>query len=57
MKVNEDITEVSKQDFNNKNIQDLDVHNNYINKNNLIFEVNKNNLNNLNLLKSVIKII
>jgi len=53
MKINEDVTKENKQDFNNKNIQDSDVHYNYINKNNLIFEGNKNNLNNSNLSKNV----
>jgi len=53
MKVNEDVSKGNKQNFNNKNIQDLETHNNYINKNNLIIERNKNNLNNSNLSNNV----
>jgi len=53
MKTNEDVTGINKQDFNYKNIQDLETHNNYINKNNLIIEGNKNNLSNSNLSNNV----
>jgi len=38
MKINKDVMEINKQDINNKNMQNLDVRNKYINKINLNLE-------------------